>query len=158
MKPRADDGNIELAGILDGLLASDIDITIREVARRHTSLRNASAFTRDAERMKLIQQAKLRQVHLRTKLNPHAERALTLAERLKERSEDVTALESQVRALVASHAACIQAVMVSGGMAALEGFWKDYRAVGDQLRSVSAYPQVAEVLDLKKKLRRGISS
>ncbi|MGQ7936306.1 hypothetical protein [Paraburkholderia sp. D1E] len=150
MKPRADDGNTELAGILDALLASDVVITVREVARRHTSLRNASAFTRDSERMKLIQQAQARQAHLRTTLNPHAERALTLTERLDAKSESVSQLETQVRALVTSHVACIHAVMTAGGMAALERFWKEYRAVGDSLREVSAYPAAAEVVELRK--------
>jgi hypothetical protein len=150
MKPRADDDNVELAGVLDSLLASDVDITVREVARRHPSLRNASSFTRDTERMKLIQQAQSRQQYLRTTLNPHAERALTLSEKLEAKSEHVTELEAQVRALVTSHAACIRAVMVAGGMVALERFWKEYREVGDKLREVSAYPDAADVVELRK--------
>ncbi|WP_152036569.1 hypothetical protein [Burkholderia pyrrocinia] len=150
MKPRADDNNTELSGVLDTLLASDIDITVREVARRHPSLRNASAFTRDTERMKLIQQAQARQMQLRTTLNPHVERARSLAERLDDKAEDVVKLETQVRALVASHAACIQAVMAAGGMAALERFWKKYKTVGDTLRAVTAYPEAAEVVRLRE--------
>jgi cell division protein ZapA (FtsZ GTPase activity inhibitor) len=150
MKPRADDDNVQLAGILDNLLASDVDITVREVARRHPSLRHASAFTRDTERMELIQRAQARQTHLRTTLNPHVVRALTLAEKLDVKSEHVMELEGQVRALVASHAACIQAVMVSGGMAALERFWKEYKAIGDSLRTVSAFPDSAEVVTLHR--------
>lgn len=150
MKPRVDDDNTELAGVLDALLALDVDITVREVARRHPSLRNASAFSRDPERIKLIQQSQARQQHLRTTLNPHANRALTLSEKLEVKSAQVTGLEAQVRALVTSHAACIQAVMVAGGMAALERFWKEYREVGDKLREVSAYPDAADVVELRK--------
>ncbi|MCP3725436.1 hypothetical protein M3I53_20305 [Paraburkholderia sp. CNPSo 3272] len=150
MKPRADDDNTELAGVLDALLASDVDITVREVARRHPSLRNASAFTRDPDRMRLIQHSQARQQHLRTTLNPHAERALTLSEKLDVKSGHATELEAQVRALVTSHAACIQAVMVAGGMAALERFWKEYREVGEKLREVSAYPDAADVVEFRK--------
>ncbi|MGA4005818.1 hypothetical protein ACI2VR_05415 [Ralstonia nicotianae] len=153
MKPRADESNTELAGILDTLLAADVDITAREVARRHPSLRNASAFTRDAKRMELIRQSQARQKQLRTTLNPHATRAQTLTEKLDKKSGDVVELEAQVRALVASHAACINAVMVAGGMAALQRFWKEYHEVGDKLRAVSAYPEAAEVVKLRPKKR-----
>ncbi|CAJ0784009.1 hypothetical protein [Ralstonia chuxiongensis] len=151
MKPRADETNTELAGILDALLASDIDITAREVARRHTSLRNASAFTRDTKRMELIRGAQARQQQLRTTLNPHVTHAQSLSEKLAEKSSDVVKLEAQVRALVASHAACINAVLRAGGMSALQRFWRDYRDVGDTLREVSAYPEVGEVVELRPK-------
>lgn len=150
MKPRADHDNTELAGVLDALLASDVDITVREVARRHPSLRNASAFTRNPERMRLIQQSQARQQHLRTALNPDAKRARTLSEKLDVKTGQATELEAQVRALVTSHVACIQAVMVAGGMAALERFWREYREVGDRLREVSAYPDAADVVELRK--------
>lgn len=150
MKPRVDNHNAQLAGILDELLAADINITVREVARRHPSLRNASAFTRDPERKLLIEQAQIRQRQLRTTLNPHVERASSLAQKLESKNERVSELESQVRALVASHAACIKAVMVSGGMPALERFWKEYKDIGDSLRTVSAFPGSAEVVRLRR--------
>jgi predicted nucleic acid-binding Zn-ribbon protein len=98
--------------------------------------------------MELIQRSQARQNELRTKLNPHAVRAQTLSEKLDNKSDDVVELEAQVRALVASHAACINAVMVSGGMAALQRFWKQYREVVEKLRTVSAYPDAAEVVKL----------
>jgi predicted nucleic acid-binding Zn-ribbon protein len=149
VKPRLDDKNVELAKILDELLAADVKITVREVSRRHSSLRNASDFSRNGERMTLIEHAKSRQSQLRTTLNPHAERATSLANKLEQRSQQVVQLEAQVRALVASHAGCIQAVLHAGGMSAVERFWKDYSAVGDTLREVSAFPGAAEVVQLR---------
>lgn len=150
MKKLRDADNTELAGVLDSLLAEDVDITVREVARRHSALRNASAFTRNSERMALIAQAQQRQQQFRTCVSPHARRVSSLAEKVKQKDERIAQLESQVKALVASHAACIQAVIAAGGMAALERFWKNYQAVGDQLRTVSAFPDRAELIVLNR--------
>ena len=150
MKPRVDDDNAELAGVLDSLLASDVDITAREVARWHPSLRSATAFTRDTDRMKLIELAQARQAQLRTTLNPHVQRAQSLASRLDDKTLDVVKLENQVKTLVASHAACIQAVMAAGGMAALHRYWKEYKVIGESLRDLSAYPEAAEVVRLRE--------
>lgn len=150
MKPRIDDGNTELASILDDLLSADVNITVREVARRHTSLSNASAFSRDPERMRLIERAQVRQRQLRTKLNPHVAHVTSLSAKLEQSSQLVKELEAQVRALVASHTACIQAVMQSGGMDALQRFWRDYKAVEHSLRAVSAFPDCAEAVNLRR--------
>lgn len=100
--------------------------------------------------MEMIEDAKERQQKLRTTFNPHAQRALTLSESLERRDVRVEELESQLKALVASHAGCIQAVMVSGGMPALERFWKQYKNIGDTLKEVSAFPDAAEVVTLRK--------
>ncbi|WP_321807788.1 hypothetical protein [Burkholderia sp. BCC1993] len=150
MKPRFDASNAELAGILDALLAEDVTITAREVARRHSTLHHATAFTRDAGRVTLIGQAQSRQVQLRTILNPHAVRASSLSDQLGQKETRIDALENQVKTLVTSHAACIQAVMAAGGMAALQRYWKEYKAIGEALRDLSAYPEAAEVVRLRE--------
>lgn len=150
MKPRLDDRNAELAGILDALVAADITITVREVARHHPSLRNASAFTRNPERMRLIDQAQNRQRQLRTTLNPHVVRATSLSEQLAQKNDRVKELEGQVRTLIASHAACVQAVMAVGGMNALQRYWKEYKAIGESLRAISAFPDSGDVVQLRK--------
>lgn len=154
MKPRLDERNAELATILDALLAEDVTITAREVARRHPTLRNASAFTRDVARMILIEQAQSRQVQLRTTLNPHALRASSLSDQLHEKGVRIDALENQVKTLITSHAACIRAVMAAGGMAALQRYWKEYKAIGEALRDLSAFPDSAEVVELRDKKRK----
>ncbi|HKR47599.1 MAG TPA: hypothetical protein VJU59_49370 [Paraburkholderia sp.] len=154
MKPRLDERNAELAAILDALLAEDVTITVREVARRHPTLRNASAFTRDVERVTLIEQAQSRQGQLRTALNPHALRASSLSDQLDQKSARIDALENQVKTLVTSHAACIQAVMAAGGMTALQRYWKEYKAIGEALRDLSAFPDSAEVVELRKQKRK----
>ncbi|WP_345796555.1 hypothetical protein [Castellaniella sp. MT123] len=153
MKSKRDTDHIVLAGLLDELLASNVTITVREVARRHAFLRTASAFTRNTERMALIEQAQSRQLQLRNNLNPFVAKAASLSDKLGRQAERVSELEEQVKALIVSHAACVRAVATSGGMPALTRFWAEYKKIGDVLENVSAFPQRAEVvsLPLKKK-------
>lgn len=153
MKPKLDPSNLELSRVLDALLAADIDITVREVARNHAYLRNASAFTRNAERLQIILDAQVRQERLRSELNPHFVKSKSLSERLTQ-AEDVNgSLGVQVKALIASHAACVQAVMKAGGLNALERFWTEYRAIGELVRPTTLNPERAEVVPLKTKRR-----
>lgn len=51
MRLLLDPKNEELADILNTLLTDNIDITAREVARRHSTLKNPSAFTRNEARV-----------------------------------------------------------------------------------------------------------
>ena len=155
MRRLHDDSHTELSAVLDELLASDIDITVREVARRHPTLHNASAFTRNPKRLVLIQHAQQRQADARRiATTPYVERATTLSEQVKRRSEEVARLESQVKALVASHVACVHAVMLAGGVNALERFWTKYKSIGDAVREVNAVPNTACVVSLHTKQKR----
>jgi hypothetical protein len=113
----------ELTRVLAELLAADIDITVRDVARYHSSLKNASAFTRSEARIALINDAKRTQVAARAvQTKPLVQKAATLAEQLAEKSARVVELERHVGGLVASHAACVRAVMRHGGMRTLQRF------------------------------------
>jgi hypothetical protein len=156
MKPKHDEFNTELTEILDALLVKDVSITAREVARHHSTLRTASSFTRSSGRMAMITNAQARQQKLRTTLNPHFVQSTSLRDKLVQADANIALLESQVKGLVASHAACIQAVMKAGGLLALERFWKDYKVIGETVGTVSAYPERAEVIALEasKKRRR----
>lgn len=153
MKPKLDPDNEELATVLENLLAADIDITAREVSRNHPSLHDASAFTRSADRMKMISDAQGRQAHMRTALNPHFVKSQSLSSKLAQASDVNVALDIQVTALTASHAACIQAVMKAGGLSALERFWRDYKAIGDAVRPFSMSAERAEVISMKDSKR-----
>jgi hypothetical protein len=151
MRRLLDDGNAELRRVLETLLSDDVDITVREIARRHASLNNASAFIRNPKRLALIREAQQRQVDARhVKLNPESRRSASLSELLERRSLQVAKLESQVTALVASHAACVRAVMLHGGMQALERFWAEYKPIADAVRDLGAIPKGAEVIDLPR--------
>ncbi len=154
MKPKLDPSNLELSRVLDALLAADTDITVREVSRHHASLRNASAFTRNPERMEMITNAQARQKQLRGALNPHFVQSKSLSDKLAQAKDANDLLGAQVKALVASHAACIQAVMKAGGLNALERFWHDYKAIGETVRPTTMPSERAEVIPLKTSKRR----
>jgi hypothetical protein len=149
MRMLADEKNEELQRVLDELLLEDVDITVREVARRHKAFKNASAFTRSKDRMALIQQVQQRQTDARNvRAGPVHKRSESLANRLDEQLRRVAELEAQVNALVASHAACIRAVMLHGGVQAVEKFWADYRHIGDVIKSLGAGLEPAMVIPL----------
>lgn len=149
MRKLLDVDNAQLRAVLAELLSQDTEITVREIARRHPTLGNASAFTRNEQRMKIIDKAKRRQEEARAvAVAPHKQKAATLAERLEGREQEIDQLKRQVEALVASHAACVRAVLLHGGMPALERFWNEYKAIGDTVRKLHALPSGAAVIDL----------
>ena len=160
MRPILDRDHTELSAILAQLLADDVDVTAREVARRHSTLKNVTAFTRNAQRTRLIDEAKRRQTEARAiALGPHRQRMASVSEQLQRKTEESTQLQAQLSALVASHVACVRAVLRNGGIQALERFWKDYKDIGDSIRAAGAVPASAEVITLpsrpKPPSRRG---
>lgn len=151
MRPLADDRNNELQRVLSELLVEDVDITVREVARRHATLQNASAFTRNVQRMKLIALAQQRQIDARdVREEPARRRSESMTSRLEVQSRRIVELEGQVEALIVSHAACIRAVMLNGGLQGVERFWVDYKHIGDKVRALGAVPEQAEVVRLPR--------
>lgn len=101
MRKLLDDDNAQLARVLADLISEDADITVQEVARRHPTLHNASAFTRNAERSRIIEDAQRRQQEARAvAVEPHRQKAATLAEQLSRRDAEITVLRGQVEALV----------------------------------------------------------
>lgn len=146
MRATVDETHADLKQVLAELMSADIDITAREIARRHPSLKNASAFTRHVERRNLIEEARRAQVSARAvQMGPVVQKAATLSEQLALKSARVLELEQQVGILVASHAACVRAVMKHGGIQSLQRFWREYEAISDGLRSLDAIPGGAEV-------------
>lgn len=155
MRPTADRDRRELLKVLADLSAEGADITVREVARRHPTLKNASNFTRNEKRMELISNAQQHQLSARAaSAKPHIEKAASLSEQLTTTKAKVAELEAQVKALVASHAACVRAVMLHGGMPALERFWRDYKAIGDAVRAVDGMPASADVIRIGRRTTR----
>ena len=148
MRKLIDSDSEELKSILEALLREDVDVTVREVARRHSCLKNASAFTRSSARMELISGAQQRQRDARSVRGSTSAQHQSLAEKLREANERNAVLEEQLRALIASHAACVRAVMLHGGTAALERFWTQYKAVADTVRELGAMPTGARVVPL----------
>ena len=149
MRKLLDTNHAELSAVLDAMLRDDLDITVREVARRHPTLKNASAFTRNPARMTLIEQARERQRDARSIAQRDIPaKGKSLAQEVAKKTDEVRALEHQLRQLVAGHVALIRAVQLHGGMAGLERFWVDYKAVADNLQALGAIPEKAPVIRL----------
>lgn len=141
MRKLVDPYNAELRSILEALLAEDMTVTAREVARRHSCLNDASAFTRNAARKEPIaeyaqQQADSRAAQAATKPSVSEE----LTEKVRERNERIAELEQTVKNLAAAHVGLIRAVQLAGGFRSLEKFWKDNNTVWETLLSEQALP------------------
>jgi|ERR1700674_1161522 hypothetical protein len=148
MRKLQDSDNAELKTVLDSLLADNIDITVREVARRHAELKNASAFTRNPVRMGLIDEAIRRQREVRAvAAGSHIQDATIVAD-AREQDAHIGELKRQLKHLVAAHAGLIRAVQLAGGMSALERFWQEYKTIGDTVRALDAASDGAVVLTL----------
>lgn len=149
MRRLVDPDNAELRSILETLLAEDVTVTAREVARRHSCLNDASAFTRNAVRKELIAEYAQRQAESRT---AHAATdpagSEELSQKVRERNERIAELEQTVRNLAAAHVGLIRAVQLAGGFRSLEKFWQDYSEVADALRSNGGDSEGSAVVQL----------
>ena len=145
MKPLSDADHAELKAVLESLLRVDMDITFRSVCRLHPTLKNQSAFTRNAGRRTLIEEAQRRQVDAR---NVRAAPSASLSEKLNVKSAELKSCQAQVAAFVAAYAACIRAVRNHGGDKSLERFWAEYKDIADVLRDVGAMPVKGQLIHL----------
>jgi hypothetical protein len=149
MRPMFDPDNEELKEILAAMLSENVDITARAIGRRHSVLRDPSAFTRNRKRLELVRYAQQRQsIARQAQARPKASKLEVLAAGLKQRDNDIVKLQSKVDALAASYAAGIRAVQASGGMRGLERFWRDYKSIADEVRAAGAKVESAPVVDL----------
>lgn len=148
MRTLLDPSNVELKKFLDQLALEDVDITARAIARHHSLLKNASAFTRNPARMKLIVESRQKQLEARaaaaslSSFDVHDKKSQRL-------NRDNEVLVLKLKRLIAAHAGLIRAVQLAGGMSALERFWKEYKEVGDAVQILDAAPAKAMVVDIK---------
>jgi len=137
-----DDNHNELVSILEELLASDTDITFREVARRHTLFSNASTITRHAERRKIFDDYQQKQTDLRQwkgKLGKTSKE--DTARKLASQQARISELEMTVKALTQGHLALIASVAQVGGMGKLSKYYESFREVRNQLADCGAFQE-----------------
>lgn len=134
-------GDSDLRRVLEELLAHDENITARAVARHHPTLKAASSITRSTERSALLAQYQQRQAEFRRwqRRLPHQASAKTAAA-LADKDLRITALESQVRLLAASHLAMIKVVGELGGFSKWAAFYEHYAAARKQFEALGALP------------------
>jgi len=156
MRRLQDPDNAGLKKVLEQLLSSNVDVTVREVARQHPELKNASAFTRNEYRMALILAARQQQEHVRsiaagfTSPSTPPAAAKHVEGMSVHQTAEVQALQLKLRRMVAAHAALIRAVQLAGGMGALERFWKEYKDIADTVKELEAVPANAVVLEFSQ--------
>ena len=127
--------------VLEQLLAEDVDITARAVARLHPSLKAASSITRSPRRMALLskfqeQQARYRRWNGRVSRMSGTDQSAALASR----DARIAELEAAVQLLTASHVAMLRAVGELGGFSKWTKFYGDYSSIRAKLSSLGALP------------------
>ena len=136
-----DEQHTELTNILEELIARDIDITAREIVRRHSTLSSASTITRHPKRREFLEAYQARQYALRQwkgrlskQSKDHAASTLAL------QAARIVELEMTVKTLTAGHLALIAAVAQVGGMGKLTKFYENFRDIRNQLQDAGALP------------------
>ena len=136
-----DEDNSELESVLQTLLENNIDITAREVARRHNSLSSASTITRQPTRRLLLGQYQQRQAEMRVWQNRMGKRSKEqVADNLTVQQAKIDKLNMSLQALITGHFALVAAVAQAGGMSKLSKFYTSFRDVRDQLSELGALP------------------
>jgi predicted metal-dependent hydrolase len=134
-----DEDNRELDSVLQELLNQNVDITAREVARRHSSFSSASTITRHPERRKLLENYQKHQSEMRTWQDRLGKRSKEqVAGELAAQQVKISELDETVRTLVTGHVALIAAVAQVGGMSKLSKFYENFREVRQQLIKAGA--------------------
>jgi len=140
-----DQNNRELEQVLQMLLDADIDITAREVARRHSVLSSASTITRHPGRRQLVEDFQTKQQDMREWQKRLRKRSKgQTAELVSNQEAKIDQLDQSVRVLIAGHLSLIAAVAQVGGMGKLVKFYERFREVRDQLANLKAIPDGLE--------------
>jgi hypothetical protein len=140
-----------IEAILEELLLLDVDITAREVARRHPTLNAASSITRDATRRGIVIAYRQKQQDMRRWAERTQKKSSASLERtLADKDARIADLEAQIETLVASHLAMIRAAGESGGLRAWLRFFEDATTARDELISLGAVPP-GDVIKLRER-------
>lgn len=132
----------DMKNILEELLANDVNITARAVARLHPTLKAASSITRNEARTKLLAEYQERQREYRRWQGRVGKRSTadTVAA-LAQKDQRIAQLESNVRLLTASHVAMLRAVGAMGGFSKWAQFFTNHQEVRNKLAELGAMPE-----------------
>ncbi len=144
----------EMARILDAMLEAGVEISARELARRHPTIRSASSFTRIAPRRAILERYRLDQQRIqRVAANANKQSRGSLAKQLAEKEIKLTELQRQVDLLQASHVAMLRALGEMGGFGAWSKFFERSEPLRRALLEMGALPH-ADVLDMPSEPKR----
>lgn len=127
----------EMLQVLEQLLADDVAITARAVARLHPSLKAASSITRNSTRRAILMQFQARQAEFRRwRSRTSKQSAIKSATALATQSGQISDLKSSVQMLTASHVAMLRAVGELGGFCKWAQFYESYAASRKKLEDL----------------------
>ena len=131
-----------LRELLSKLLEDDVDITAREVARRHPTIKHASTLTRNPSRRRLLEEFRKRQEELRAWLARSKVRSQqTLVDDLAKRDLQIQELKRKIKVLQISYIAMIRVVASLGGMSKLLKFYEGYQTLKNELLRMELLPE-----------------
>lgn len=137
-----DPQNAQLTATLEEMLAGNLSISKRAVARRmHPTFKSASDITRNERRKALVEEYEKRQATLRTLTARVAKTGTAAAaEKIQDLESRVKRYEENEAARVSSHLAMIHAVAELGGTAKLKKFYGKYAQIRDHLARECSLP------------------
>ncbi|NHZ91055.1 hypothetical protein F2P45_18830 [Massilia sp. CCM 8733] len=144
VRKRSDEADTQLTAILESLLAENINISAREVAKRHPEVASASTITRDRARRELLEIYQLRQVELnkwqdRLKKGSKAE----VATKLEQQQSRIEQLERNEEILLRGHVSLIAVMAELGGTTKLSSYYNRFSELRDSLAQLNALPESA---------------
>lgn len=158
VRKRLDETDTQLKAILEDLLAENVNISAREVAKRHPDVASASTITRDHARRELLESYQLRQVELqkwqnRLKKGNKAE----VATKLEQQQSRIEQLERNEEILLRGHVSLIAVMAELGGTTKLSSYYSRFSELRNSLTQLNALPQhfgTAEIGGVAAKARK----
>jgi hypothetical protein len=134
--------------IVEDLLDAGVEVSARELARRHPTIKSASSFTRIAERRAILDRYRLDQLRIqRVASTSNKQSRCSLGKQLAEKELKIENLQRQVDLLQASHVAMLRALGEMGGFGIWAKFFEESEPLRKKLQQMGALPQ-ADVLDM----------
>ena len=141
-KMRASDDSLEMMRILEEMIAADVTITARAVARMHNTVKHASSIIRHQTRSFLMAQYQERQKQFRAMRGRMPQRSRDqIAAQMAQKDARIAELERKVEILSVSHLAMIRTVGELGGISKWLKLYADHREVRDELNKLGMLPK-----------------
>jgi hypothetical protein len=140
-KVNTNDDSPEMMRILEEMIAADVTITARAVARMHNTVKHASSIIRHQTRSVLMAQYQERQKQFRAMRVRMPQRSRDqIAAQIAQKDARIAELERKVEILSVSHLAMIRTVGELGISKWLK-LYADHRDVRDELNKLGMLPK-----------------
>lgn len=142
VRKRSDEADTQLIAILESLLAENINISAREVAKRHPEVASASTITRDPARRELLESYQLRQLELQKWQNRLAKgNKAEVATQMERQQSRIEQLERNEEILLRGHVSLIAVMAELGGTTKLAQYYAHFSELRNSLIQLNALPE-----------------